>query len=224
MHITDDELSRNLPNTATATLFVALYLVVLAFFIWLNSVAEKDKDRSSKALSSIHHTFSDQAGLARVEPVNPEILTFEMVVEEYFGTIRDMTRNAFPVEEVDISRRGNNLQVIIPTYRFFQPDSVKIRRKQANYLPKLVRILNRNLLETKVDVQFSLRSKYLHATNTPLYRQDIARVGHIARQFVASGLPEQLVTGGIVSGRKESIIIDFTVGFSKAHTEEQTEE
>lgn len=179
------------------SLFVPLYLVVLAFFILLNAVSTRDEDKEGKAVGSVVRTFTntkediDAPGIEFTKPTGPEVEIFD-----FFAQIKKL----ITVEAIELYQQGNTLFLTLKVSDFFKENSPIIKDEQNKFIKHLSETLKKDFQTYYTDVEFSITSPhYLNEdefTNTDEMLLEISRAGNFARSLEDLGVrPHQILVG-----------------------------
>lgn len=124
-----------------APLFVSLYIVLLAFFIMLNTIATQDAKKIADARDSIAHAFS----FKDIEDM-PEVFSeagVELSATQFFSEINAVAASFVPVEELQIYTSGNTMEVVMPQEMVFIQDSAKLQQINIPFFEKIATTLTR---------------------------------------------------------------------------------
>jgi len=199
-------------GSGMATLMVSLYLVVLAFFILLNSISVKDVQKTQNAINSLTSVFSNQKGNSDLKMESPAIFDFNFIVSNYFDSIEDVIRSVFQVENVTMERSGNSLSITIPINIFFYGDEQGLKKQQREFLDSISSILKEEQYGAQVYFDFKVDSfSYLNNFKEQAENEDVARTSLIIDYLLSKGVPRQLISGGIRFNEKNNVTIDFIV-------------
>lgn len=190
-------------------LFSSLYLVVLSFFIWLNTVATQDNTREARVMLSLGEKFSDAKALQELRSSLPKMFNYEMVLQQNLDEIDSHVRTSFAdAKEIDIIREKASLTVSIPLYLLFQSDQVIMRYHQKKFLKDVADILTRNNKNLRMNTRIQIISKkYLKSEFSYEYNLDILRLGYVIQRLVGSGVERNNLIGGVASGDENKLVI-----------------
>ncbi|MCD6036112.1 MAG: PPE-repeat protein (cell mobility) [Rickettsiales bacterium] len=201
------------PTTSIGTLFVALFLILLTFFILLNSISAQNRKKEGQAMESLRDTFDSSAtnepGIQYETPTDAEDL-----IKVYFTQMQSIVAS----DAVETYIIGNRMYAVIPKEVFFSPNTAVLRPDKAEFFERMVRVLkqpgeNRNYV---FHVEFVIGSKHYLAdagmgSNAQETRFDIARAGAFARELYNQYvMPEQMAIG-LSSATAEQVILTFEV-------------
>ena len=120
---------------------LSLFLIILAFFIMMNSISQRQDSRTEGVLKSISSSFkefsqttiitldiADQGAGRETTP------GFEISIEELF-------QSSFPLARVEASEMLDQIEVTLPLDSLFAPGETVIRGKNEAALDRLADIL-----------------------------------------------------------------------------------
>lgn len=204
--------TQNEGENSTASLYLSLYLVLLAFFILLNSLSQKDKVKEALAISSISKSFSKHDGLTDDRLKLPEIFDYAYLINDYFSTIEGTVKSIYQFQDVQISRKGNRMETVIPISRFFSEDNTEIKRKQKEFLDKLSKIITTQKKGIRVNFDLSIdASPYLNVNNQEAVKAEMDRYELVVKHLISRGVPPDAIIGGIKFNDTRNVTIRFTV-------------
>ncbi len=137
----------------TAALFVSLYLVVLAFFILLNSISHIEMRKQTKAIGSVKDTFSIHPidTQPKLRPVNQS--GTDLPLQNYFTPIEKLAKSSIELVESRLSNDGNTLELTLPTDSVFFPYSEALKSNAENFLVRLAAILDSPERNQRMDLE-----------------------------------------------------------------------
>lgn len=97
----------------TAPLFVSLYIVLLAFFIMLNTIASYRKDKSDEILESVKLTFAYHKP-TDFEQENAPSDQSGSTIEQFSSAMEQHSERFLSLDTLEISQTGDMVQVDIP--------------------------------------------------------------------------------------------------------------
>jgi flagellar motor protein MotB len=202
-----------IPETPTAnslTLFVPLYLVVLAFFILLNSISEKNPQKTQKAVSSIEKSFSSKRGKA--DKGNKEqFLDFSVVLTTHFSGVEALLKSSFQPENIKIERIGNKMQVKIALNEVFAQNSADIISLKQDIIDKLIKTLALQMDGITVKTSVKIDSNISQSTNKESFRLDKERLANIVKKFISIGVASENLTSGITLNTENNLTIETNI-------------
>ena len=125
----DEDDLRPAPRRDTGTLlFLSLFLLLLAFFILLNSLATFQESRTRAVLSSVSATFQ----VERETDLSAEILVSTLgptpEPEAVMAEVERLWRTAVPVAEVEVLTEGTDMLMEMPVTQVFAGGEPRVRR------------------------------------------------------------------------------------------------
>jgi outer membrane protein OmpA-like peptidoglycan-associated protein len=186
-------------NEGTMGLFVALYLILLAFFILLNAVSEQAATRAAAAMESVNDTFKQTSVLTK-QPV----ATADAENQASNDLVLSSVGRAF-LAEMELQGRygasgGNTFEVEFPVDYIFEPGSFSVRRDMTPFLDQLVAAVRQAPSNKRQQVVF------LFGTGTSLVSREMTRTQEIAVRRAGS-LARYMTGAGVKDG-------EFSVGFT----------
>lgn len=200
------------PN-ATASLFLSLLLLVLAFFIVMVSISTLDAKRSADVIGSVAKAFAPDVlrapvaeGAQRGDVVDGEDL--EQSLKGLFAT-------ELAVAEFRSVVPGRVLEVAMAAAVLFHPEHSRLRLSRARLLDRLVATVTLRPEGQLVDVQtlISTRIRTPHGSALPTSPSALAvrRAGALGEALTGRGLPRSRLALGLQPGEDDRIVLTFTI-------------
>lgn len=120
---------------------LSLYLIILAFFIMMNSISQREGSRTEGVLESISGSFKE---LARTTIITLDIADKGAGQEAAAGfetSIEELFESAFPLARVEPSKVFDQIEVTLPLDSMFAPGGTAIQGKNEAVLDRLADIL-----------------------------------------------------------------------------------
>lgn len=208
---------------SSAFLFVSLYLVVLAFFILLNSIAHIEQERRKNAIQSVRNTFShidhskDIPTIDSISPVGSQIAT-----KNYFAPVKRLASEILQLTDSSVVEYGNTMQLTISTRSFFHKESATLYEKSYEFFRKLsLELVKHSGKNSYMEVEFLFATApRIYPSKTPPFKEralaehsltlNLARAGIIGRNLVQLGVPQRSVYVGVSDKVQEG---NFTITF-----------
>ena len=202
---------RDSGDTSTET-FLALYLIVLAFFILLTSISKREEDRAKVVLGSLGSTFSERSLVV----TGPLDYTFGSGVFWTSGalgeSVRALFQSTFPLAKISPYQPFGRLAIEAPVDAFFVPGGSLFQAQQTQFLDRLSAILARDRPELAFEVEITvfLPAGTARSVDKSLTRSlAVARAGAFARALVDRGVPAARVIAGIGEGQSGMLLLTF---------------
>ncbi len=198
-----------LGGDSTMGLFVALYLILLGFFIILNIVSRPSSVKAREAMESVNTTFvsadavSDDEVAATGQQSAPQS-------DEFLTNIQGLLFSEFEIQGRFSTYGGNVLSVEIPQEYFFDKGSLRIKTDRRPFLNRLI-----EMLQSGKKSQYELA--FLFGSGQRLFSTEIGRKEEIlvlkasalARLLGRLGLNGGSFSTGIVASNSTSITAVF---------------
>ncbi|MBL4838005.1 MAG: hypothetical protein JKY34_10550 [Kordiimonadaceae bacterium] len=204
----------------TMGLFVALYLILLAFFILLNAVSNQAFQRAEAAIESVNASFND---VAKVR--DPQI-NIDPTVELHASNnpVLKKISQAFFVE-MELQGRfssagGGTFEVEFPADVLFQRGSFRVKAGMTGFLDQLLAAVKKPLNGEKQQVAFMFGSGIKPVDRIMTRSQEIAvrRAGSLARYLISQGVEKGVFTTGFVAipeGQMLAVFLSAPTGNSR---------
>ena len=211
LFVEDLELSSN-GSGASAYLFVALYLVILAFFILLNSISVIKVERDKDILEGVRGTFSDSFVDHGTHIFNrTNTVGKEVVLQDYASRIAEFVEESVAMIRAKVENNGNITEIHVPTEIFFYDNSSQIRIEQMEFMENLGRELLKLKYIARIDSEFVISGDSADEFANHLA---IARASSFATKLVDVGVSENsLLIGVDYDGSPGEFIIKFYLRF-----------
>lgn len=195
-----------------ASLFVSLYLVILAFFIMLNSISKIDGANSDQAMGSVRKSFSSFADIDIKLPFIelPSPAGADLAVNNYFAPVGKIARESVTLVNAKIVERGNSMEMTVPISSFFPDGEFYIKPEQNDFMEKLAKEVIKLEDGAKIDLEVLVGSELLKDYPTVLNNLPLARMGIFARTLINLGVRESSIFAGVVpGGNTEDMVMIF---------------
>jgi hypothetical protein len=128
--------SRGFGRTDFVFMLVALYFILISFFIIISTISVRDNEKLQAAVNSITHTFkvNDRIAVANKKTEPTSYTVFLNDLQSWIG-------NLYALGKVNIVRRGNQIVITIRHPRFFRAgteDFTEASRKAMGGLADLL--------------------------------------------------------------------------------------
>lgn len=125
----------------SAPLFVSLYIVLLAFFIMLNTIAIKDEQKMRSASQSVAQAFSYQE-IKDTPEMFSEAGT-ELSAAQFFKEMKALAASFVPIEKQALYSMGNTMEVVLPQDFVFVKDHAELQQINLPFFEKIAEALSR---------------------------------------------------------------------------------
>jgi len=208
----EEEAPPAVPKDPTLALFLGLYLILLAFFVLLNTMATPKEDRVKAVLSSLLSTFSTEI----LNTINPTEFTASvgevLATEEYHREIKDFFEVAIPLSRVEFFSAGAAMRIVMPADQLFEPASIRIRADREDLMRRIVTSLKRRVMGMRYEMEFTTFTGPVVAQDTAASQIiEVARAGALARAMEDRDVPADTLVIGAQPGNPEEVEFTFTV-------------
>jgi hypothetical protein len=187
------------------TLFLSLYLVVLAFFIVLVSISSPERVKSNAVMDSLTSTFTS------ILPPTTLPTTFAadegnvIAIREFQHTLSEMFATRLRVARVEEVRPGRLMRFSLPLEALFRDGQAVVRENRFPLLDRIVAALSSRPPGLRYDMEFTVGRSSAGLT------AEIERAGAFARQMLARGAPPDSISVAVGPGDPERASITFYV-------------
>ncbi|MAG96677.1 MAG: hypothetical protein CMM08_08335 [Rhodospirillaceae bacterium] len=191
-------------------MFLGLFLLLLAFFIMLNTIASRDKSKSESAMGSVNSAFTKPslASAFRVERVID--LDTALVPDNFSGDIYAAFSALTPAPELGTVGSSGVLKVVLATEEIFEPDLTDIRADRDDLLAALAKALSSQSPGQRREVEMLIGSgNALPRQVTAEGNLEAARIGALARALRQRGVPGINLSPGLGPGDRNEIEFFF---------------
>lgn len=194
------------------TLFLALYLVVLAFFIVLVSISSPEKVKSKAVMDSLTSVF------ASVLPPKTSLTAFAadegdvIAAREFQRTVSDMFATQLRVARVEEVQPGRLMRVSLPVEAMFQSGQAVLRENRLSLLDRIVAAISARPPGLRFDMEFVVgRARATDGPSIASPTAEINRAGAFARQMLARGAPPDSISVAVGPDDPGQALITFYV-------------
>ncbi|MFC3051220.1 OmpA family protein [Kordiimonas pumila] len=206
----DHQTKRLFGTDPTMGLFVALYLILLAFFILMNAVSEHAASRAMDAMESVNNTFQKANQPTNPKPFDPEgedVPASDAVLK----SVHQAFLSEMNIEGRFSSNGGNVFEVEFPADYLFEPGSMRIRDDMSPFLDQLIKVVQQAPRSHKQQMAIMFGSGTGAVAREMTRSQEIAtrRAGAVARYLQQQGIPDGIFTTGFVAVPEGKILAAF---------------
>ncbi len=207
-NVVDEEPSG--PNVVA--LFLALFLLILAFFILLVTISTLEEVKSEAVKKSLTSTFTS------IFPPISEPARFQskegniLAGQRFQRDLTDIFSTAIQVSRVEIVHPGRLMRIWMPARALFYDNETRVRRELNAVLDRVVANISARPRGLRFDMEFIVSVPPLADGALPTTQTlDIARAGAFAREMIAKGAPRDGVSIGMESGDTGQVVIYFYI-------------
>ncbi len=187
-----DSLTGPAAQSRNVVQLLALFLLLLSFFILLNSLSSFEAERAKAVLQSLNRTF---AGETSQSPARPYVAVRDQpALERFRNAIRAALLTALAPQDLAVSAGGGLIQATLSADDLFVPGSAELRDNRAPLLKGIAQAL----AARPADLRFEAELVLSVAPEESALARD--RAGSFARRPVAFGAPADAVAIGLGGG------------------------
>lgn len=188
------------PSGGTAVIFVSLYLLLLAFFIFLHSISVPKEERIRSVLGSVNIAFK---GLSKDTPADKQktLSGEEQGTQQFHAKLRNVFETAVPLVESKVTDGGTRLQFSVPLGKLFKSGGLELRDLKDEFLTIVATALIRRNSNVATDVEILIGTGP-HLPSSTDSANDLAsnRVDKLARHLRTQGVPSRNISIGLEEG------------------------
>lgn len=184
-------------------IYLGLYILLLAFFVLLNTLGTYERVKQQKTLQSVGETFSDRrAGIVPSFSL-PDPLIDRPAADGFVGRVARLVRSTLPVAQIGADGDGRIMTMTLPVAAVFVPDAPRPSADAARFLDGLAEALAAPLARNRFRVEFALGAPAPfddgaapeggESSAAGLAR---ARAATMAQELVHRGAPPAIVAAG----------------------------
>lgn len=194
--------------------FLALFLLVLAFFILLVSISTLEEVRSRAVMDSLSSTF------ATVLPPTTELTAFtakegDVVAGQQFQSeVNSIFAAAMQVARIEIVQPGRLMRVTMPARTLFLDDSDQLRPAREGLLDRIVATLSGRPPGLLYELEFVIQTPYSDGRMLPTgVTRPMRRASNFASDMIGRGTAPDSLSIGLEPGTDSLVTMWFHVRF-----------
>ena len=198
-------------GSKTGTLFLSLFLLILAFFIVLVSISRVQETKTNAVKQSLGTTFkkimdSSSSDFTVKDSDNPAGKEFQEEITTIFTT-------HLQVAKIEIVKPGALMVARKPVSAMFVENTSELKPDVFEFLDRTVAILGSRPPGTHFDMQFVVGlSEGIIAVKQTI---EMMQAGSFAREILSRGAPPDSLSVGLMPGEAGQIMIHFYVRSKK---------
>ncbi|PKR58249.1 flagellar motor protein MotB [Thalassospira lohafexi] len=195
------------PANGAVALFLALYLLLLAFFILLNTISTFEEVKTREVQESLSSAFASilppTTSLQTVTSIEGPVVAAEDMQEK----LGHLFQTAIKVVRVQVIQPGKLMEVIMHVDQLFDPNSILIRERQSEFMDQLARVLADDQGYASYEMEMVMGSEVGSKGTVEIENNlQIARAGSFARELIDVGAPQDHLFVGIDPGADPFIV------------------
>lgn len=196
----------------TTSLFVSLYLIILAFFMVLNSISNQSQTKVKSATDSVSRAFDNpyapEADFIDVTEQESSILPNDEFYEQLQGVFSSLIgfEGKFPTQG------GNVIRVEFSQSDLYQEESSEFRDDQKAFFFQLSRFLQNEDYGTIREIEYIIYTGE-NFPSGPAYWNDthILRSGAFIQKLKEMNVRENQLSMGVAPGEEDLLKISFFI-------------
>lgn len=199
-------------GNASVAMFLALYLLLLAFFIVLNALSTLEESRIKKVLNSLQVTFAEF-----LDPTDLSVFTSSVgdVIgpKEFTDHLTGLFEAAIPAGRVEMVEPGELLQMQTAADSLFLVGSAEMRSAHRALIGRLVAAMSRAPDGYRYAMDFIVNVPPAEGGGLPadLDGLQAQRAMAMVDIMVDHGLPQHLLTIAVAPGDTPIVTLRFSV-------------
>ena len=195
----------------TTVIFLGLYLLLLAFFMLLNSIAEINGERADDVVNSVGKAFS---------AFEPPKLTAEqelvakggiLETDTFQGQVKAAMISVLRVAEVE-SLGGEQMRIESHVEDLFQSDGETLRKDASEFLDRIAQVVTRDERGKTREIEIIIGvGETLPETVDAGSSQRLRQVALFASGLMAREVPPDVVSIGLSPGEDGNIVMFLTL-------------
>jgi flagellar motor protein MotB len=205
-------------DMGTVILMLGLYLIVLAFFILLNTMAIESPTRSAKAAASIADGFGFRnTGTVRLDDSTD--ITMNTVFETVAEEIKDIMETYISVRDFRFKQNNEEMVLRVDTEAIFSPGQISIRPEMAPLFYDLAHTISNPKPGTTLTGSVMMHTASGESSGSALSVAELSirRATLFTRAIIERGVEGRLLSAGTVRGDKPEVVITFKVLVDNPH-------
>ncbi|OSQ44041.1 flagellar motor protein MotB [Thalassospira alkalitolerans] len=195
------------PANGAVALFLALYLLLLAFFILLNTISTFEEVKTREVQESLSSAFAailpPTTSLQTVTSLEGPVAAAEATQDK----LGSLFKTAIKVVRVQVIQPGTLMEVIMHVDQLFDNNSILIRERQSDFMDQLTEVLSDDGGYSSYEMEMVMGSEVGSKGTVEIENNlQIARAGAFARDLIDRGAPEQHLYVGIDPGADPFIV------------------
>ena len=196
----------------TTSLFVSLYLIVLAFFMVLNSISNQSQTKIKSATESVSRAFDNpfEPNADFIDVTESE--NSNLPNDEFYEQLQGVFASLVGFDEKFPTQGGNVIKVNFKQSDIYQEESAEFREDQQAFLFQLARFLDSEGYGTLREIDYIIYTRDRFPAG-PSYWEDISilRAGAIVQKLVDLGVREDQLSMGVAPGIEDGLKISFSI-------------
>ncbi len=197
-------------NDGSVVILISLYLLLLAFFIMLTALSQRELTRAEAAVGSVTKVFKPDIAQQTIDKSTDEPPGLFRARDAYLSSVRAAFADTLPVAEFESLEDGNLLRAEVPAENLFRPGTTELFGSSETLLGGLGEALNRREPELRLRLEVLLRSGPVLPTGDQLGQVlEVRRVAAMSQALRGQGAPSRLISVGVAPGDPGQVRFSF---------------
>lgn len=196
------------------TLFLGLYLLILAFFILLNAISTIEEIKADAVMDSLTSTFSTllppESDLRNFNAETGDVLQAQAFIE----TSAKLFETLIPAVKITVVQPGEQMQAIFPVNSLFFEGKPELRpgSSRDQLFDGIIAVISSRPDTLRFEMDVLIGVVYLNGRTLPIAPTlESRRLGAIAREYTSRGGPPDSISIGLHPGDSDEVRILFSV-------------
>lgn len=208
----DEKVDDKKPGGDTTSLFVSLYLIILAFFMVLNSISNQSQTKIKTATESVSRAF-DNPYEAEADFIDvSETEDTKLPNDEFYEQLQGVFASLIGFEGKFPSQGGNVIRVEFNQSDLYQNESNDFRDDQRAFFFQLSRFLQSESIGTVREIEYMVYTGDSFP-NGPAYWENLSilRSGAFVEKMTSMGVREDQLSIGVSPGIEDGVKVSFFI-------------
>ena len=203
--------NKSAANSAFIVQFLALNLLILAFFILLVSMSTFEANKTKAVVDSMNSVFSPMEKI-KIETVFSSKSGNIIAADEFQDHVEGVFSTAIGLVKIEIVKPGRVMKVVMPVTRFFEPNSDTIRGENLPLVDRIISSISARPSGYRFDMEFVIGRETNGSGLSPISQTlQMARAGAFARSMLSRGIPGDSISIGMRDGDPQSVTMWFYI-------------
>jgi len=195
---------RDAPRNPLLVQVLSLYLLLLAFFVVLNTISRVEEARLKAVSGSLNETFA-AVGLPADETLRITSNEGEILQDAAFlKRLGSLIKTELAIAEVSELSLGRTLEVVVSTSALYVADQAAIAPEHRQLIDDVAKAVRTPPRDLRYDVEILLGSD-------PGNELAVSRAAYLADVFAAAGVQKRSLLAGLERGRSGDLRLRFHV-------------
>ena len=189
-------------QAATTGIFVSIYLLLLGFFVVMNSISNQELTRSDAVMESVHATFRNRFSPEAMTPQDQKNPEFVAPSDRFVGELEGVLESVLGLSNLSPALGGRLIEVEIPADALFIPGDVGLRTDREELFRQLAILIDKAPRGERRSVEMVVsmpKAAFGDAFRDADSWQSLVlrRAGALARALVAQGISPASLSVGV---------------------------